>query len=161
MGTRHPNPRRVKLHLTYKIDELARLFDLHANTVRNWQKAGLAPVDGQRPTLFKGSVIADFLHRRRATAKQPCGSGRLFCLPCRKPQRPAAGMVDFLPSTAGAGVLCGLCPDCDRYMYRRVSRARLDAVAADLDVQFPQAEPRLAEGRKPLVNCDIGRQGEE
>ncbi|MFK8253130.1 helix-turn-helix domain-containing protein [Ancylobacter terrae] len=145
----------MKLHRTYSIEEVARLFGLHKNTVRGWQKAGLPPVDGGRPILFKGSALAEFLKNRRAVGKQPCGPSRLYCLPCRKPQRPAGGMVDFIPSNAGAGVLCGLCPDCQRCMFRRVGRARLAAVAADLDVQFPKAEPRLGECHKHPVKCDL------
>lgn len=155
MGTRHPNHRRVKVHLTYTIEDLSRLFGLHKNTVRGWQKAGLQPVDAGRPILFKGGTVAAFLKQRRENAKQPCGPGRLYCLPCRTPQRPAGGMVDYVPSTQASGVLCGICPECERYVYRRVSRARIGVVAADLDVQFPKDEPRIGEWRNLPVNCDL------
>ena len=54
MGRRHANPRLVKLHRNYTVEEIARLFGLHKNTVRNWLKEGLALIDGQRPMLILG-----------------------------------------------------------------------------------------------------------
>jgi hypothetical protein len=32
MGYRRPNPRRVKLHRNYSVEDIARLFNLHKNT---------------------------------------------------------------------------------------------------------------------------------
>jgi transposase-like protein len=51
VGNRHPNPRLVKLHRNYSVEEIARLFDLHKNTVRHWLKQGLAAIDDRRPRL--------------------------------------------------------------------------------------------------------------
>lgn len=144
MGARHPNHRRIKLRQTYTVDELARLFDLHKNTVRSWRKSGLEPVDDGRPILFRGDVVVAFLKQRRMSAKQPCGPGRLFCLPCRKPQEPAGGMLDYTPATPTVGSLTGLCPVCDRMMFRRVSLHRVTAVAGQCDVQFQGEQARLS-----------------
>src|SRR5664279_6537908 len=48
MGSRHPNPRRAKIHRSYSVEEMARLFDIHKNTIRTWLKQGLEAIDGQR-----------------------------------------------------------------------------------------------------------------
>lgn len=32
MGYRHPNPRLVKVHRNYSVEEIARLFGIHKNT---------------------------------------------------------------------------------------------------------------------------------
>lgn len=143
MGTRHPNHRRLKLVRNYSVDQLAQLFSIHPNTVRSWQKSGLHTIDEGRPILFRGDVVAHFLKRRRASGKQPCGPGRLYCLPCRTPREPAGGMLDYTPSTPTSGSLSGLCPACDRMMFRRVSMHRVAAVAGRCDVQFRSAQPRL------------------
>ncbi len=146
MGARHPDYRRAKVHRNYSLAELSSLFDVHINTLRNWQRQGLQPVDDKRPALFHGDAVRRFLQARRSGAKQPCGPGRIYCLPCHAPKVPAGGMVDYEPITDAGGKLVGLCPDCSRFMFRRVSLAQLDTIAAELDVQFPQAKSCLREG---------------
>ena len=154
MGSRHPNPRLAKIHRSYSVDEMARLFDVHKNTVRSWLNQGLEAIDGQRPTVARGDEIRRFLADRRARAKRVCGPGRIYCLPCRAPKIPAAKMVDCVATSNTAGTLRGICPDCDRMIYRRVNPQKLDAVRGDLDVTLTQAQPRIEETTKPNVNCD-------
>ena len=64
------NPRRVKLHRNYTVDEAAMLFRVHKNTVRNWLEAGLQPVDDRRPILILGRELSRFLHARREHARR-------------------------------------------------------------------------------------------
>ena len=81
MGSRHPNPRLAKIHRSYSVEEIARLFRVHKNTVRAWLRSGLETIDGQRPTVARGTEIRRFLTERRRLAKQVCGPGRIYCLP--------------------------------------------------------------------------------
>ena len=41
MASRRLNPNLVKLHRSYTAGELAQRFEVHKNTVRNWQRDGL------------------------------------------------------------------------------------------------------------------------
>jgi hypothetical protein len=66
MGAHHPNPRLAKIHRNYSVEDTARLFNVHKNTVRNWLKDGLEPIDDQRPTLVRGEELRRFLNDRRA-----------------------------------------------------------------------------------------------
>ncbi len=154
MGSRHPNPQLAKIHFSYSVDDLARLFGVHKNTVRSWFKHGLEAIDGQRPTMARGEEVRRFLIDRRARAKRPCGPGRIYCLPCRAPKVPALKMAECVATANTLGTLRGICPDCGRMMYRRVNSLKLDAVRGDLDVTFAKAEARIAETEKPSVNCD-------
>jgi hypothetical protein len=72
MGYRHPNPRRIKLHRNYSVEEVATLFRIHKNTVRHWLKQGLQPIDDQRPTLIRGPELVRFITERRKRLKQKC-----------------------------------------------------------------------------------------
>jgi Helix-turn-helix domain len=154
MGYRHPNPGLAKIHRSYSVDDVSRLFKTHKNTVRNWIKQGLQPIDGQRPTLFRGFELRRFLTDRRNRAKQPCGPGRIFCLPCRAPKVPAGNMTECVVAGVAIGTLRGICPDCNRMIYRRINPQKLDAVHGDLDVTVTQARPRIEGTSGPNVNCD-------
>jgi hypothetical protein len=156
MGARHPNPRLAKVHRSYSVEEVARLLRVHKNTIRSWFKQGLEAIDGQRPTVARGEEIRRFLAERRARAKQACGPGRIYCLPCRSPKVPAGKMAECIRTGDTTGSLQGICPDCNRMIYRRVNPRKLDTVRGDLDVTVTQAEARIADTSKPNVNCDSG-----
>ena len=51
MAARRVNPHVVKLHRSYSVPELATRLAVHKNTVRQWQRDGLAPIDASRPVL--------------------------------------------------------------------------------------------------------------
>lgn len=154
---RRPNPRLVKIHRSYAVEEIARVLGVHKNTVRTWVKSGLTTIDRRRPTLVHGLALATFLSERRRRGKQTCRPGEVYCVRCRSPKVPAANMADYLAITPTSGNLRGICPDCSSLMHRRVALARLWAVAADLDITFPQAVRRIGESRPPSVNCDLSK----
>src|SRR6516162_8930552 len=154
MGYRRPNPRLAKIHRSYSVEEISRLFAVHKNTVRNWLRQGLKPIDDQRPTLVRGEELSRFLADRRARRKQACGPGRIYCLPCRAPKVPAGKMAECVATGHTTWTLQGICPDCDRMIYRKVNPQKLDGVRGDLEITVTQAWPRIADGALPTVNCD-------
>lgn len=154
MGYRHPNPRLVKGHRNYSVEEIARLFALHKNTVRNWLRQGLAAIDHRRPTLILGRELSRFLQDRRQKTKQVCGPGRIFCIACRAPKMPAGNMAECTPIGARARNLCGICPDCERLIYRRVNLTKIDAIRGELEITFTKPAARIRESAVPSVNCD-------
>ncbi len=155
MAKRHPNFRLVKIHRSYTVEEIAILLGVHKNTVRNWVKSGLCPIDNRRPALIHGPEVVRFLQARRAGNKQTCQPGQIFCLRCRAPRNPAADMAEYQPVTETTGNLVGICPSCESMMYRRVNLAKLRLVSANLDVSLPQALLRIDESNHPSVNCDL------
>jgi hypothetical protein len=155
MRKRRPNYRRVKIHRSYTVEEVARLFDSHKNTVRRWVKDGLPTCDGKRPILILGCDLSAFLQDRRAKKKQPCRPGEIYCVGCRAPKWPAGDMADYQPITAKFGNLEAICPDCDSIMNRRVSIAKLDQIKGKMDITFPQALQRISESNQSTVNSDL------
>jgi hypothetical protein len=155
---RRINPNLVKLHRTYDVPELARCCQVHKNTVLNWRKAGLVPIDGGKPILFHGSAVREFLRKRNDRCKQPCGPGKLYCLRCRAPREPALGLVDYVSITAKSGNIRAFCAICEAIMHRRVSRSGLAATMPGLDVQFSERSLRLVGSASPSLNCDSERQ---
>ena len=155
MRKRHPNPRLAKVHRNYTVDEIARLFGVHKNTVREWIKRGLPTSDGRRPMLILGRDLVAFLTARRAKNKRTCQPGEIYCMRCRAPRAPAGAMVDYLPATATLGNLAAMCSACESMMYRRVSLAKLAQVRGNLDITMPQALEHIGERAQPTVNRDL------
>ncbi|MDY0095691.1 MAG: helix-turn-helix domain-containing protein [Candidatus Vecturithrix sp.] len=155
MKKRHPNYRLVKIHHNYVVEQIAKLFGIHKNTVRNWMKEGLTAIDDKRPILIKGNVLAEFLSNRRKKNKQPCKPGELYCVRCRAPRLPAEGMAEYLPITEKLGRLIAICPDCESIMNRNVSMARIKEFRSKMDITFPEAVLRIVERSEPSVNSDL------
>lgn len=132
---RRPDIRRIKIHRTYTVEDLARLTGCHKGTVRRWIADGLQPVDQHRPLIVSGHEAKRFLSQRRAARKRPCAPGEFYCFGCREPRKPADGMVDCR-SVGGTSVnLQALCPACATVMHKRVSSDRLSAIERIFDVR--------------------------
>ena len=156
MSKRHPNPRLAKIHRNYTVEEVAVVFGVHRNTVREWVKRGLPTNDGRRPMLILGADLVAFLRARRVKNKRTCQPGELYCFGCRAPKAAAGDMADYQPLTATLGNLIAMCADCETIMYRRVSLAKLAQVRGKLDITLPQALPHIDESAEPCVNSDFG-----
>lgn len=155
MSKRHPNPRLAKIHRNYTVDEVAALFRVHKNSVRNWVKCGLPTNDDRRPMLILGRDLVAFLQAKRMKNKRPCQPGEIYCVRCRAVQKPAGAMADYQPLTATSGNLIGICPSCESMMYRRVNFSKLVQVGAQLDITLMQALPHINESTHPCVNSDL------
>lgn len=151
---RRIDPRLAKLHRSYTVEQVARLFSCHRNTVRSWLQSGLKPTDSNRPTLILGAELRRFHGERRAKAKRPTPPGMIHCLGCRGSRRPAGNMVDYVARTPTSGDLVGICPDCNAILYRRVNLAKLVTVSVDLEVTFTEGGGRIRQRKQPSVNHD-------
>ena len=139
------------------MDEAAQLFCVHKNTVRAWIKSGLQTIDARRPTLILGRHLANFIHDRRQRVKQRCQPGQFYCVRCRAPKEPAAGVADYIPITSSSGNLRGRCGDCGTLMWRRVPLLKLKLIADGLDVSFPPGQQHIADSVCPSLNSDFDK----
>jgi hypothetical protein len=136
MANRRIDPRRIKTHFSYTVEEAADALGVHKSTVRMWIKGGLAVADDRRPTVMSGAAIRAFLENRLKARKSPLKPGEFYCFRCREPKFPAGGMADFVAAGDGLGTLTGLCPDCETIMHRRASLAKLEAAKGKIDVMI-------------------------
>jgi Helix-turn-helix domain len=154
MSRKRINPRLIKLHRSYTVEEAARTFGVHKNSVRSWIKSGLPTIDTARPVLVLGSELRGWLEKRRKEAKRPCQPGTLYCFKCRTPKPPALGMIEYRPMNASTGNLSAICADCDTMMHRRTRRETISAIMPSLDVQIREAAASIIERTQPTLNCD-------
>ncbi len=154
MPGKRANPRLIKLHRPYTVDEAARALGVHPNTVRHWIADGLPALASKRPVLILGRELRAFLQERNSQAKRPCPPGTLYCLKCRAPSRPALGMVDYIARTATGGNLKALCETCGTVMHRGVTRDAIPLKMPGIEIQFREAQPRLTGSASPPLYCD-------
>jgi hypothetical protein len=155
MRKRRPNYRLVKIHYSYKVEEVARLFGTHKNTVRAWVKDGLPTCDGKRPMLILGRDLRGYLQERQTKNKRPCQPGEIYCVRCRAPKCPAGDMAEYRPITASLGNMIGICPDCEGMIYRRANLAKLTQIRGKLDITFVEAKRQVNESDDPTVNSHL------
>lgn len=136
MRRRLPNVRLVKRQSTSTVEELATLFDLHCNTIRNWLATGLKPIDNRRPVLIHGSDLIAFLRRKASIRKRHCDSSELYCFKCREPRQPRINSVSIEPQSARVVRLVGICVTCGTRMFKAIS-PRLIASYAEIFVLQP------------------------
>lgn len=147
------NPRLAKLHRSYTVDEVARLYGSHRNTVRGWIKAGLTVIDDHRPTMIQGRALRAFLQGRRDRAKRPCQPGTLYCCKCRAAREPAPGSTVFEARPTGAGTLRAVCVACECRMFRRARQSSLADIMPQILVRIVEAEPHIEERQSPSAIC--------
>ena len=156
MASKRTNPNRIKLHRSYSPGELAGLLDVHKNTVRQWQRDGLQPIDNRRPILFTGDTARAFLIARNASRKRPCLPGTIYCFRCREGRPPAGAMADYVPMNGVSGNLRAICATCEIIMHRRARLAALPLTMPGIDVQIMEGVPRLVGQPSPSLNSDSG-----
>ncbi len=138
------DPRRIKIHLSYTVEDLAGLLACHKQTVRNWLKQGLASLnDGKRPLLIQGGVARAYLETRRRETKRRCKTDELYCLSCREPRAADKGRLRLEKHDRAPAMLSGFCSHCGNRMFKRVSAGAV----ADLQSQI---EREAQEGTRTL-----------
>lgn len=121
MIKRRPNHRLVKIHRSYTVEEVADLFGIHKNTVREWIKKGLRLCDEKRPALILGRVLAEFLKAQKSNNKRTCKAGEMYCLRCREPREPVPDLLEYRAITEKVGNLMAICSHCSALMNKRVA----------------------------------------
>lgn len=155
MSKRHPNPRLVKIHRNYTVDEAARVCDVHKNTVRRWIKDGLECCDTRRPALILGCALRGFLEHKRAKHKRALKPGEIYCVKCRAAKNPDQGFADLELFTNKVGNLIGICPTCESLICRGISLVGYHQAIGELEVTIPEALRPLIEGDAPSLNSDF------
>jgi excisionase family DNA binding protein len=154
MGVRHPSARRIKIHRTYTVEEIARALGVHKHTVRRWEKAGLRAIDDHRPKLFRGPDVHAFVCAKRTAAKRPSGPGEMYCFKCRGARAPFGAVADLLPINATLASLRGICA-CGTLMHRRISHRTIGTAARNLAVTIAKGHSRIGDSQTSIVNADF------
>lgn len=132
------NPLKVKRHRSYTVKDLAELFSVGCNTVRQWiKKHGLPIIKGSYPVMMFWVDIREWLTARQAARKWTCGADEMSCFKCRGPRKVKAGTFRVAKSNSVTPTLKGNCDTCGRSMNRATSQAKLGADIANFTPNGP------------------------
>lgn len=143
--------RGISRHRAYTVAEIAERLHVAKGTVRRWMKAGLESVDGEKPALISGETLIAFRQDKRRT-KQHCQPHECYCFRCRTPRAPALAMADYVPVTTTRGNLVALCEECGTTINKLVSRAKLEALEAILEVSIRPGPIPINDISSPSLN---------
>lgn len=149
------NPWRAKTNRAYTINEVALLYKVTRQTVRNWVSAGLKVCDNSKPILVRGADLRDFLESRRQRKRRPCQPGQIYCVGCREVRQPKDDRAILELSPTGRATIRGQCPVCDSRIFRRVSLGKESAWIGSLEVISTKREGGLTGCELSFSNCSL------
>jgi len=157
MGNRRFDPRRLKSHLQYTVEEIAKALGCHRQTVWQWIKNGMPISDSRRPILVRGIDAKTYLGARYVAKRRKLAPGEMYCLRYRTPRKPAFNAAELIVTTAELGSLQGLCEVCSTVMNVGVSISKWRAAAGSLDVALKLQQGSLDDTSGSRVNLNFER----
>jgi len=104
-------------------------------TVRTWLKHRLPALTSQRPTLILGSDAKEFLADRKDQTKRPLALDELFCLSCKAPRKPFAGLVQLDHAPGKPVRITGFCEACETVCSCVIGAAQIHRLSAIFDLE--------------------------
>jgi Homeodomain-like domain len=160
MGSRHPNPRLVKIHRNYSVEDIARLFGIHKNTVRNWLKQGLRPstIDGRYWSSARSCRVSCTSFGRRQSSRVG-QAGSIASHAARRRSRP--GRWRNAPPPAPWRATCAAsAPTATGLSTGESISQRSMRFAANWRSRSHSLAHALGESAVPSVNCDSGQKAQ-
>lgn len=151
------NTRRIKRNYPYYLQEIAELFDIHKNSVRNWVKSGLPLVDDKRPHMVHGAELIAFLDERQSNRKRQCQPHEFYCFKCRLPRPLWERLADITIASETRLQLSGLCCTCNTQVFKAGSVAKIPEYARTFDLQTVQGR-HIIERSHPSLMCHFEKE---
>ncbi len=146
--------RRIKVHISYSIEEIASLLGLHEKTVRNWLTQGLPTIDQKRPLLIYGENLIEFLRKRQKSRKHPCQIDQFYCVKCKAPRTALGSLADLIFKNQKLLKLTALCAVCETKMNKIASSSSLHLLKKTFIFQ-EQVEEQLSDCSNASLNTHL------
>lgn len=150
------NVRRVIGRRAYNTIELAKVVQVHPQTIRSWLSDGLQPIDPSKPhPLILGSEVKRYYRAKLSSRKVKLLPGQAYCLKCKAAaQIEACNVVDtkrLIGRSERSYMLIGRCQVCGTDVCRfGNSRTKLLAEGKGTNIDDPAPLNRSHLSRKEL-----------
>ncbi len=117
------NLRKIKTKRSYTSEELAETLKVHVQTVHDWKRNGLLPLEEKTsPHLFLGTEVKSFLTKFVSKHKVSLKEGEFYCLSCKNAVKPTSFESIRRGITIGNSreslILKATCPICSKVVHR-------------------------------------------
>jgi hypothetical protein len=117
---------RPKTHRPYMVEDVLELYKIHENTVTNWKKVGLRPVDARQPQLFCGSELKWFHDQRSLKRKRQKRTGEFKCFTCKAHVIPNVETLELEAPDRGLARARAICPECNGKLRTMLNETQYD-----------------------------------
>ena len=116
---------------SYTLREISRLLQINIRTAQTWHREGLTPIDpNDRPMLFLGSDIRQFLIARRDSRKIKLQPDQFYCPRCKTARNSDPEKVFYQPTGRKMGrcdeqvFIKGICLICGCRLTRFTTKSK-------------------------------------
>ncbi|MFC3644594.1 tyrosine-type recombinase/integrase [Aquibium oceanicum] len=145
---------RPKANRVHSVEDVMELYDTCRNTITNWVKGGLRPVDHRQPQLFRGSELKRFHDHMHTMRYRPLSLLEFKCLPCGTRVTPTPEKL-FISRLHGRGLWAiAPCPSCERIVRKVISETLCDELEFYIE---SNTAPGLRDENKGALQAGIGK----
>lgn len=146
---------RIKSNCPYYVSDIVEMLGVSSRTVYYWMQEGLPPVDNQKPYIFHGTDLREFLAKRQRKRKRKCKEDEMFCCKCRQPRRVIDNKTSLILTKSMNPMLTGNCEVCNTQINRAVSRKVLEETKKSLTQERQGQHTYQSVGLLPFVITNI------
>lgn len=146
--------RRIKSNRSYTVSQLAELLDVSSRTVHDWTRQGLPVIDDHHRKMMHGPAIREWLNKRQAARRWPCGPGQLPCFGCKGPRGIKSGTFKVKSGNTLKIRIEGQCIECGRTIGRGDVKANLTSLEREFGL-IQQAENDASIASNPTLQTPL------
>ncbi len=96
-------------YICYSAEDLATHFGVHIQTVREWVRKGLSPIDNNKPALFMGAAVIQFINALNDQRKIATAFNEFYCVSCHHAHTPGQNTIELKQDSGGFIRATGVC----------------------------------------------------
>ena len=110
--------RGLSYHISYSADDLATHFGVHVQTIREWVRRGLQPIDEHTPALFLGTYVMRFIDDMNSKRKTTTQFNEFYCMSCHAAHNPFNNTVVITTDNNGFIRATGICEQSGAHIHK-------------------------------------------
>ncbi|MDF2372684.1 MAG: tyrosine-type recombinase/integrase [Rhizobiaceae bacterium] len=117
---------RPKANRVYSVEDVLHHYGICRNTLSNWTKSGLRPVDGTRPQLFRGTELKWFHAQRSIERTKSLRMGEFKCFACKSCVFPEVSTLCIDVPIRRSYWAHATCPECHGMLQKILGETECD-----------------------------------